>query len=146
MKTRTGFVSNSSSSSFCVGWTSNAEGTEPEDYIANQICPDQDSFFYGFAKEIAQYFVDGRTVDGWVKDREGSWYDYDKPEDERDEYCGWDQLRYFVEKYGKDHVRICQCGTEDFDSWDAHIQRYLWYYSDSLKFCDDGVETGEISR
>lgn len=53
MKIRSGFVSNSSSSSFVVFW----KGDITKERILEQLGVQEGSFFYSFAKEVAQVLL-----------------------------------------------------------------------------------------
>ncbi len=75
MKIRNGFVSNSSSSSFIVGFKKGLSNKEKEQLLLKKMGINKNSFFYNIAKEITGCIINSNFIKNKEKLLEESGYD-----------------------------------------------------------------------
>jgi len=84
MKIRSGFVSNSSSSSFIVGLPKGMSDRERKDFLLKKMDVNKDSFFFFAAEGIADCIIEStpiKTIEDMMED-----FGYDSLEDFKEDY------------------------------------------------------------
>jgi len=122
MKIRNGFVSNSSSSSFVVGFPKGLSKSEKKKILFDKMGVDKNSFFIIAAEEISKCILDSEHVKG---------------EKGMLEYYGYDTMESFAEDYEWEYNTIKKALDKGFDLYLGSATNEGYEIGEAL-FCEMG--------